>query len=273
MRTGYRQSVLALLRQPRWLGLAAVTVVMCVLFWWLGTWQWGRHLDRSARNDAVESTVNVEPVPLTTLMPDPSTLDEARVYRSATATGKYLAAGQVLQRNPLGRSGFDVVTPLALSSGGTLLVNRGWIASSSTDTSSPAADVTPPSGLVAVVVRLRAPQPSSGRLAPPGQIYDIEPQDQLADVGAPAYAAYGELIKQDPAPDPALELAGPIETGLGVHLFYAVQWWLFIVIAIGGYFALLRRESQETESPRSMSGSDTQSRAGRVDASPAEPLN
>ena len=57
--------------------------------------------------------------------------------------------------------------------------------------------------------------------------------------------AYGELIDQDPAADPDLELAGPIETGLGIHLFYAIQWWLFIGIAVVGYFALLRRESRE----------------------------
>ena len=265
--------MLALLRQPRWVGLAAVTLAMCVLFWWLGTWQWGRHVDRSARNDAIEAAVNDEPAPLTSVVPEPNILNDEAVYRPVTATGTYLADAQLLQRNPLGRSGFDVVTPLSLSSGGTLLVDRGWISSSSTDTNTAAADVTPPTGQVDVTVRLRGPQESSGREPPPGQVYDIIPA-QLADgLPAPVYTAYGELLEQDPAPDPDLELAGPIDTGIGIHLFYAIQWWLFIGIAIVGYFTLVRRESKELREGRTHVGADTQPAIADQDGGQTGPLN
>lgn len=268
--------MLVLLRQPRWVGLAAVTVAMCVLFWWLGTWQWGRHIERSARNDAILAAVSDDPAPLTSVVPDPSTLSDEAVYRSVTVTGTYLAGDQLLQRNPLGRSGFDVVTPLSLSSGGTLLVDRGWISSSSTDTNEAAADVTPPAGRVDLTVRLRAPQESSGRRAPPGQVYDIAPEEWADGLPAPIYAAYGELLDQEPPPDPALELAGPIETGLGVHLFYAIQWWLFIAIAVVGYFALVRRESREgreSREARAVSGADTRPGGAQQVDDPAHPLN
>ena len=240
---------------------------MCVLFWWLGTWQWGRHVERSARNDAIEAAVQNEPAALESVIVDPSTLEDGVVYRSVTATGTYLASDQLLQRNPLGRSGFDVITPLALSTGGTLLVDRGWISSSPTSTNQASADVTPPVGPVDVTVRLRTPQESSGRQAPPGQIYDIDPEQVTEDLPEPVYAAYGELLDQDPAPDPALELAGPIDTGIGIHLFYAIQWWLFIVIAIVGYFALLRRESRESAE------ADTQPGGADQDAGQTQPLN
>lgn len=225
---------------------------MCVLFWWLGTWQFDRHQERSARNDAIESAVGQEPAPLTAVMPDPATSDGA-VYRPVTASGTYLADEQRLQRNPLGRSGFDVVTPLSLSDGGTLLVNRGWIASSSTDTNAAAADVAPAAGTVEITVRLRTLQESSGRQAPPGQVYDIDPGQFGDGLPAPVYAAYGDLLTQDPSPDPDVELAGPIETGIGVHLFYAIQWWLFIVIAVVGLFALIRREAKESSESRDAS--------------------
>ena len=240
---------------------------MCVLFWWLGTWQWGRHVDRSARNDAIEAAVNDDPVALESLIADPSAVEDDVVYRPVTATGTYLASDQVLQRNPLGRSGFDVITPLALSTGGTLLVDRGWIAASPTNTSEASADVTPPVGPVTVTVRLRAPQESSGRQAPPGQIYDIAPEQVAEGLPAPVYSTYGELIDQDPAPDPSLELAGPIDTGIGIHLFYAIQWWLFIVIALVGYFALLRRESREGDD------ADTQPGEAGQDAGRTQSLN
>lgn len=237
--------MIALLRQPRWAGLALVAAVMSVLFWWLGTWQWGRHLERVERNDAITTALAQPAVPLDTLVPEPATVPATAVYRPATATGTYLAAEQVLQRNPRGRSGFAVLTPLELTDGGTLWVDRGWVAGSSTDTNAPAADVAPPAGLVEVTVRVRDPQPSSGRNAPTGQVYDITPTSLSADVPPPVYAVYGELVEQDPEPAPTLELPEPGDTGIGVHLFYAIQWWLFIVIAIAGYLALLRRESRE----------------------------
>ncbi len=242
--TGYRRIVLALLRQPRWLGLAALTLAMCVLFWWLGTWQWGRHLERADRNAAIERAQSAEPVDLASVVADPADSPDLAVYRPVTASGTYLADDQVLQRNPRGRSGYAAVTPLALDGGGTLVVDRGWVAASPTDVNAPATDVAPPDGPVSVTVRLRAPQASSDRQAPAGQIYDIDPRAMSETLPQPVYALYGELIDQTPSPDSALELPEASETGLGVHLFYAIQWWLFIVIALVGFGALMRRESR-----------------------------
>jgi cytochrome oxidase assembly protein ShyY1 len=217
---------------------------MCVLFWWLGTWQWGRHLERADRNAAIERAQSEEPVDLAVLVDDPTDEDAGAVYRPVTASGTYLADEQVLQRNPRGRSGYEVVTPLELDQGGTLLVDRGWVAASPTDVNAPAADVAPPDGPVRVTVRLRAAQPTSDRQAPAGQVYAIDPGTMAESLPQPVYALYGELIDQAPPPDGVLELPEPSETGIGVHLFYAIQWWLFIVIALCGFGALLRRESK-----------------------------
>ena len=188
-----------------------------------------------------------------------------------TATGTYLADEQVLQRNPRGRSGFAVITPLALTDGGTLWIDRGWIAASSTDTNAPAAAVAPPTGPVEVTVRVRSPQASSGRAAPTGQVYDITPLSMGTSLGddlpQPVYAVYGELVDQDPAPDPALELPEPGDTGIGVHLFYAIQWWLFIVIAVAGYLALLRRESREPPRTEGLTDRPTDTLAPAADDS------
>lgn len=216
---------------------------MCLLFWWLGTWQWGRHLERADQNAAIERAQDAEPVALNRVVANPADSPDLAVYRSVTASGRYLADGQVLQRNPRGRSGYGVITPLELDDGGVLLVDRGWVVASPTDVNTPAADVTPPEGPVTVTVRLRAGQPPSSRTAPTGQIYAIDPGALGATLPQPVYALYGELIDQTPAPDGALELPEASETGIGVHLFYAIQWWLFIVIAIIGFVALLRRES------------------------------
>ncbi len=243
---------------------------MCVLFWWLGTWQWGRHIERSERNASINAALDSEPARLSSVVPEPGTTPDDAVYRRATASGTYLTDQQVLQRNPLGRSGFAVVTPLALDAGGTLVVDRGWVAASPTDSNTPAADVTPPAGPVTVTVRLRDPQPSSGRQAPVGQIYDIDPQSLGAGLPAPVYALYGELVEQSPAPGAALELPEVSDTGIGVHLFYALQWWLFIGIAVVGFVMLLRRESSGAHGA---ADGDTQEEVPGQDAGQARHLN
>lgn len=260
--------MLALLRQPRWAGFAVLTVVMCVLFWWLGTWQWGRHIARAERNDAIRLASEQTAAPLTNVVTDPEAVSDSATYRLATASGTYLADQQVLQRNPLGRSGFEVITPLALAGGGTLLVNRGWISTSPTDPNGASADVSAPAGPVGVTVSMRAPQDDSGRRAPAGQIYDIDPAQLSGDLPAPVYVMYGDLIEQDPSADTVIELPPPPETGIGVHLFYAIQWWLFIGIALAGYVILLRRESRT-----SLTGTDTHQPAAVRQPDQAYPLN
>ncbi|MEO8328854.1 MAG: hypothetical protein ABI586_02505, partial [Candidatus Nanopelagicales bacterium] len=93
-------------------------------------------------------------------------------------------------------------------------------------------------------VRLRASEPDDDRVAPDGQTYAIS-VDQISD-GVPyhLFDGYGELVDQEPAASDALELPEPVSLGMGPHLFYAIQWWMFIGIALGGYVLLVRRESQ-----------------------------
>ncbi|MFL6181503.1 MAG: SURF1 family protein [Actinomycetes bacterium] len=250
----------SLVRQPRWLGLLALTLILCVLFWWLGVWQWHRHETRSALNAAVH-TAQAQPIaPLAKVMPDPHELPFGAEHRQVTASGRYLADAQLLERNPNGRAGFAVLTPMQLDAGGTLLVNRGFVPFSLTSPNTPAADVTPPSGPVHVNVRLRAPEETTDRPAPSGEVYVINPAGYPEALPDPVYVAYGDLVDQTPTPSPDLELPPPADIGLGPHLFYAIQWWCFILIALIGYVVLVRREAAAASDPpadsESQPGSD-----------------
>jgi cytochrome oxidase assembly protein ShyY1 len=167
-----------------------------------------------------------------------------------------VADGQLLQRNPNGRAGFEVLTPMELDSGGTLLVNRGFVQFSLTTPNTPATDVTPPSGVVHVEVRLRAPQETTDRAAPAGEVYVINPTTYPTQLVAPVYAAYGDLVEQAPPPSSDLELPPPADLGLGPHLFYAIQWWCFILIALIGYVVLIRREARAPSSDAATPGPD-----------------
>jgi cytochrome oxidase assembly protein ShyY1 len=69
------------------------------------------------------------------------------------------------------------------------------------------------------------------------------------------YGGYGELVTQQPAPDldgGTMRLLPPPKPTEGPHLAYAFQWFLFALIALGGYVVLARREAQETPNAAAM---------------------
>jgi surfeit locus 1 family protein len=93
---------------------------------WLGRWQVDRGDEKAARQALLESRMHEAPVRLTGAVPSAEPL----LYRHVTARGEYLADRQIFIDNQVhdGRAGFHVITPLALSGGAAVLVNRGWIA-------------------------------------------------------------------------------------------------------------------------------------------------
>ena len=237
-----------MLRQPRWVLLALLAITMSVLFVFLGRWQWHRHEDRRERNAAIATALASPPVPIDDVVSGGASVTAEEEFRIVELTGSYDAEHQVLERNPNGRSGFAVVTPIVTDDGLALLVNRGWTPASTTNINAPEVDVSPPTGEVDVVVRLRVAEDADDRTAPEGQIYSIDPAEVAQSLPYPIYNGYGELLDQDPPPSTDLELPETDLPGMGPHLFYAYQWWIFAVIAIGGFFVLVRREAQVDQS-------------------------
>jgi cytochrome oxidase assembly protein ShyY1 len=189
--------------------------------------------------------------------------------RAVKVTGSYDSATQLLQRNPDGRSGYEILTPLHLDAGQTLVVDRGWVGSSTTTPGQPATDVTPPSGTVEGVVRLEPFDDASGQVAPAGQTYDVTAEA----FGNGVLPAYGQLVSQDPAPPDDVELPEAPSTSLGPHLFYAIQWWLFIGIALVGYVMLIRRQALDEASASAQGAQSTVSSADtNSEASDVTPL-
>ena len=216
----------------------------CALFVVLGRWQWHRHDDRRERNEQVVAALEAPVAPLGSVVPSGTGLAAADEYRQVSLIGQYDPSGQVLQRNPKGRSGFNVLTPLVTGDDEALLVNRGWVPGGTTDTNTPDVDVTPPTGPIEAVVRLRLSESSDGRTAPEGQTYTVDVSALSRSSEYTLMDAYGELIEQEPPPPSDIELPETEPPGLGPHQMYAYQWWLFVPIAIIGFFLLARREAQ-----------------------------
>ncbi len=149
-----------------------------------------------------------------------------------------------------------MLVPLRTETGAELLVVRGWIPSGET---AGAPDVLPtvPPGTVEVEGRWRVPEPTSGTAdLPAGQIERIVPAEIAQVTGQPTYGGWLQLGSEVPAPPAAADQLRrlPDDTAGGwrwpiSHTVYAVQWFIFAAIAVGGWILLLRRDVQAERLP------------------------
>lgn len=234
------------LRTPRWITLTLVVVLVIPSFIVLSRWQWSRYEERSTRNSAITTNESVGAQALATVVKPGDTIGPDREFRVVRVSGTYDQSGErYSRRQPLnGTNGFFVLTPLLTNDGRAVLINRGWTGATGNALSSPSVDPAP-SGPVVIEGRLRSgdadrTQPDD---VPVGQVVGVDSAAILAGTGRPLYPGYLELTAQAPAPDPLLApIPGP-DLGEGPHRSYALQWLLFIGIAIIGWGILVRNEA------------------------------
>jgi len=238
------------LRQRRWLALGFLVVLVLPSFLLLSRWQVHRLEERRAANQLVIDHSSQTPVPVTQVMASGaplSSVGDAQRWIPVTATGHYDdARTQLVRKRPLdSRPGFWVATPLVLSDGTELVVNRGWLEASGSATvvqAPPAA----PTGLVTVTGRVQpsedAPDPQPSDL-PAGQITDLS-VPLVSGGGAAAFPGYIDLMSSTPPDSAELTPIALPDLSEGPHLGYAVQWVLFAIVAVVGFVVLVRRERQ-----------------------------
>ncbi len=236
----------AVVRQPRWIGLALVVLLIVGLCLLAARWQWHRREARLVHNALVTTHLNAAPVAPQQLLAVNAPLQPNDEYAMVTATGTWDPGHQVLARNHLGRAGYDVLTPFVTDAGPALLVDRGWIPLSEQGAGSAPLVPAPTSGQVSVVVRMRQTETArSTDSLPPGQVYAIDVPAIAAGLHYPVYGGYGELVSQDPALGTTPVLPDAPDLSTGPHLIYAIQWTCFALIALVGYVVLVRREIVE----------------------------
>ena len=194
-----------------------------------------------------------------------SSVDGSVEWRAVTVRGSYDDAGTVtLRLRPVeGQSGVHVLTPLVTADGTTVLVDRGFLRTATRDTET--VDVPPAaSGTVEVVGRVRLSEDVAAAgldpdSSPPSirfvNLDDLQQVGVLSGAGAPADETAGsdaasgavapvwlERVEQSPAEDPALTAIPVPALSAGTSLIYAVQWFIFGVIAVVGYVLLVRRD-------------------------------
>ncbi len=248
--------------KPRWLVAHVIIVVAAVSFIYLGLWQQRRLSQRLDQNSAVSARLGEPPQGLDEALQgtDPAAaLGSSRSmdYRWVRVEGRFDAQHEVLLRFRVhaGDAGFDVLTPLLLSDGRALLVNRGWVPYAF-DTP-PITEAAPPLGTVTASGWLRSPQrapttglvslaprdPAEGALTTP---FYADPQRLAPQMPYPLIDATLELHEQSPPQPGAWPLVAemPVLDG-GPHLGYAIQWFSFATIVLVGYVFLLRRTAKD----------------------------
>jgi len=149
-----------------------------------------------------------------------------------------------------GQSGVDLVVPLVTTSGSTLLVDRGWLATDNAG-ASPADVPAPPAGEVTVQGWVRADATGDSTAVNDHSTRAISSDAIGAAIGHEVYGGFVVLESENGQPAAGLEPVELPELNNGPHFFYGLQWWFFGVLALFGfgYLAWDERRSQRWGEP------------------------
>src|SRR5689334_5749764 len=108
----------------RWIVFALVVVFLAWVAWRLGEWQFHRLDDRKQLNSIIERNEEAGPSPVTDVLTPGEPVARADQWRIVEATGTYDVDDTVIvrYRTREGEAGVDVVVPLELADGSSLLV-------------------------------------------------------------------------------------------------------------------------------------------------------
>jgi surfeit locus 1 family protein len=234
---------------------ALVVVIVAAVCVRLGFWQLGRLEDRRAFNTAVAAAMAQPPLELTAeAVAAIAVHPRDYLYRSVTALGAYDQRHEVLLRGRAygGRPGVHIVTPFRVdATDAMILVNRGWVPSPDAATADPRPH------------RRYGPQriegilqwvPDAGAEAAPVTIdlgdtavTSLRRLDHTllsTSLGVPLPFLY---LQELPTSRPTGEFPIPVpppELDEGPHLGYAIQWFSFALIAVGGFVVVLTLKKQ-----------------------------
>lgn len=217
--------------------LAAMLAV--VLFARLGIWQMHRADEAKAFQAAIAAQAQAAPLRLdaAALGDDPGQFH----WRPVEVSGAWDNAHQILLDNQVadGAAGYFVFTPLRLPGCGcAALVNRGWIPAGADRAALPSI---PPASARPTIRGVAAPAPASGFGIEPGaaerlgagllRAQRLNPAELSAWTGL-RIAPLTVLLAPD-EPDGFRRRWRPPDAHADRHIAYALQWFLFALIAAG----------------------------------------
>ena len=234
----------------RWLGYFAMALVFALACVALGNWQMNR------RNAVVENIHKIQQNYAGTIVDyadaaaNFDALDPAKEWTQVRLKGTYQTEDQRVVRNrPLnGGPGYEVLVPLTLENGDTVIIDRGWLPIGNREAGHPDVIPQPQEGVVEVIARLKPAEPTLNRGAPEGQLASIDLNEYAGQLDYPIKTgSYGQLASETPAAanNPVPFPAPSIDEGS--HLSYSLQWIAFGILAFVGfaYAARMQRRNDD----------------------------
>jgi surfeit locus 1 family protein len=229
-----------------WPTLFTIPAVLFMLG--LGTWQVERLAWKTALIDARTAALATPAVPV----PETLTAAEPLDFHHVTAAGRFDHAKELYigAFDSRGVEGFQIVTPMTLTDGRILLVNRGFVPGArKTPASREAGQIEGPTEIEGI---LRLPNPPKGMLVPQNRPGDnfwffVDIPAMAATVGLDRVLPF--YVEAGPAPNPGgFPIGGQTRIALpNDHLQYAITWYLFALTLVVIYFIYHYRKPEEVE--------------------------
>jgi surfeit locus 1 family protein len=243
-------SILRAMFGRRWILTTLLVVAGTAVCIRLGIWQLDRLAQRRAFNTLYLEASMSSPIILDAApQVDLTTME----YRTITVTGTFDPANQVVLRNQFHDSqpGYFLLTPLVLSDGTGILVERGWIPAEGNANPSDWRQYDQPGEVtIGGIIRLGQTQPEVGGVPNPELAAGQNRLDfwNLVNVERISRQIPYKLLPVFVQPELDPSLTKPpypyqpeIQITEGPHMGYALQWFSFAAILFFGYPFFLRR--------------------------------
>jgi surfeit locus 1 family protein len=225
--------------------------ILTVVFVRLGVWQLRRLAERRGRNALITARLTFPPTDLAALSRDTAQVQ----YRRVRVDGRYDYGHEFALTNRVidGAPGVHLVTPLRRAGTDTaVLIDRGWVYAPDGMTIDPTVwrepDPVAVTGRVQELVRHAVPASSASH---PNEFRWLSPDSIERWAGYPV-APYLVVLERDTTSAarhiPVRIPVPPLDDG--PHLNYAIQWFAFALIAVGGAgIAVFRRVDYDATRP------------------------
>ncbi len=230
----------------RWIGWLALTVAFAAACAALGSWQMDRRDKAVATVERVASNYGQAPISFDEAASVFEDFKQPREWTPVTMTGVYATEDTRIVRNrPLnGRPGYEVLVPLKLEDGKTVIINRGWLPIGNNNAGHPDSVPDPPKGSVDVVARIKPAEPDVRAGAPEGQLASINLSEYQQQLEYPILTgSYGLLESESPTAATAPRPLPKPDIDTGPHLSYSLQWFAFGLLGFVGLGYAARQQA------------------------------
>lgn len=218
----------------------ALAVLATILFVRLGFWQLARLHEKLQRNAAIAVQQRQPPVQFASMPRDTA----AAHYRRATVTGVFDYANELVlsSRTHQGSPGVELITPIRLAGSDTaVLVDRGWVYSPDGVSVDRSRWRERDSATVTAYVQQYAPDAgTTGAARDPRVVRRISRREVSSRIPYPLAPYYLVQTGDTASAHPVRREMPTLDDG--PHRSYAIQWFFFAAIALGGALAVFWKE-------------------------------